>query len=371
MNTILKFFLTLLLLGAGSHLHSQSNITVLTGQIDGVDITKQNILSYQILSGLNYPIQADVHGTLYYRQSNYRIQYQYSIKLNPGINTIDPNVISIQWNFSTPSLNELFNLYNILPAGTYQYCIKVLPKNVVGEHELGASTEECLYHKNEEIFAINLITPENDSKLYEKNPTLSWVASYSMTSELNYKIRVAEIKKGQSTQSAIARNNPVYTESKLFQNTIIYPLAAKPLIVNQPYAWTVDAYYKDLLLGGAEPWKFTLVEDTLKEEIPKVLSYLDIEKEEGKNMTYAVGALKLKYFLREYKTDTLLLKLYHGEDEVNVKNNQLFATKGENKYDIDFMGATKLKHGKDYKMIITPKFGTSRIVNFKFINPNY
>lgn len=371
MNTILKYCFTLLFLCAGTQLYSQSNIIVLTGTIDGVDITKQNMLSYQILSKLNYSIQAEVQGKLFYRQASARIQYQYSIKINPGINIIDANSLSIQWNYSTPSLNELFNLYNILPAGTYQYCIRVLPKNVVGEHEHGASTEECLYHKNEEIFAINLISPENDAKLYEKNPTLSWVATYSMTSELNYKIRVAEIKQGQSTQSAIARNNPVYTESKLFQNTIIYPLAAKPLIVNQPYAWTVDAYYKDLLLGGAEPWKFTLVEDTLKEEIPKVLSYLDIEKEVGNNMTYAVGALKLKYFLREYKTDTLQLRLYQGEGEVNSKHNQLVATKGENKYDIDFMGATKLKHGKVYKMVITPKFGSPKIVNFKFINPNY
>lgn len=362
-----SFLLGLLLMGGT--LHAQNNIVINTGLIDGIELTRQNILSYQIVSTLNYPLNADVTGTLFYRNNDLRINYSYTMKINPGINQADGNQAPVNWTYSSAALRELFEDYNKLPAGTYQYCIKVTPKNVAGEHDMGNVTEECLYNKNEEMFLINLVDPKNDAKLYEKNPSLSWVANYTFSSDLTYKLRVAEIRKGQNTVTAISRNNPVYTENNLRQNTLIYPVSAKPLQVNQPYAWTVDAFYKGILLGGAEPWKFTIIEDTLSEPIPKDVSYLDIVNEKGGNKVWALGKLKLKYVLQDQKTDTLLLELKNKKGEViKLKEPKILARKGDNRYSIDFMDKPKLKHLQFYTLKITNYKGEEYSVLFRFAN---
>lgn len=372
MNNKLLWILLLGLFLNNKEVVAQENIVINASMIDGFEITKQNILSYQILSNLNYSINADVNGTLFYRNTDLRMNYTFSMKIIPGINQIDANAIHITWTYSSTALRELFQDYNKLPAGTYQYCIKVTPKNVTGEHEMGNTTEECIYYKMDELFLINLIDPENDAKLYERNPSLSWIANYSFSSDLTYKLKIAEIKKGQNTVTAIARNNPMYLENGLKQNTIIYPMTAKPLQVNQPYAWTVDAFYKGILLGGAEPWKFTIVEDTVKEIIPKEVSYLDIINEKGGNKVWAIGKLKLKYQLLDLKSDTLKLELRNKNGVIEkLKTDKLFSIKGDNRYEIDFLEYPKLKHLGFYTLKITSMNGKEYSILFRYVNPEF
>jgi len=352
-------------------IRAQNNIVINTGLIDGIELNRQNILSYQIISNLNYSLNADVHGSLFYRSSDYRINYTYTIKINPGINQVDVNTANVNWTYSSSGLRELFQDYNKLPAGTYQYCIKVTPRNVAGEHDLGNITEECLYNKNEELFLINLIDPENDAKLYEKNPSLSWVANYSFSSDLTYKLRIAEIKKGQNTVTAISRNNPIYSENGLRQNMLVYPMSAKELQVNQPYAWTVDAFYKGILLGGAEPWKFTILEDSVKEFIPKIVDYVDARREKGDVKLWAIGVFKLKYVLEEYRFDELVFSLSDAKGRaLKINPNTRKINYGDNRIDLDLTHVPGVRHLKTYELRIKNKKGNTYVLPFKYVNPN-
>lgn len=371
MNNKLLWILLLGLFLNNKEVVAQENIVINASMIDGFEITKQNILSYQILSNLNYSINADVNGTLFYRNTDLRMNYTFSMKIIPGINQIDANAIHITWTYSSTALRELFQDYNKLPAGTYQYCIKVTPKNVTGEHEMGNTTEECIYYKMDELFLINLIDPENDAKLYERNPSLSWIANYSFSSDLTYKLKIAEIKKGQNTVTAIARNNPMYLENGLKQNTIIYPMTAKPLQVNQPYAWTVDAFYKGILLGGAEPWIFTIVEDTVKEIIPKDVNYVDVRREKGDVQFWAIGKFKLKYVLEENKKDSLYFSLKDQyKKDLSLPEKSLCVIYGDNRIDIDMSEVKGIKHLKMYELKIINSKGEIYILPFKYVNPD-
>lgn len=365
----LVYLLCLLL--STSNLSAQQNIQINAALLDGVEINKNNILDFQILSSLNYSLNAKIIGKLTFREGGYAIQFSANQRLNPGLNQMDKSNPGIQWQYSSPALKDLFMNYNQLPAGMYQFCIEVIPTNTSGEQELGNRIEECMYQKNPELFMIQLLDPENNAKLYEYNPMLSWVANYSLSADLTYKLKVAEIQKGQSTVTAIQRNNPIFQESGLRQNTIVYPGYAKPLVAYQPYAWTVDAYYKGMLLGSAEPWRFVILEDSLDEAIPKETYFLDIEKETGGNRVYAIGTLKLRYLLQEYNSDTLTITLYQDEKEIPLKKKSIFCTRGDNRLEIDFLDDNPLKHGKLYRLTIQSQFGKSSIILFRFINPDF
>jgi hypothetical protein len=195
--------------------------------------------------------------------------------------------------------------------------------------------------------------------------------NYSFSTELTYKIRIAEIKQGQNTENAIMRNKPIYEESGLRQNMLLYPVTAKPLELFQPYAWTVDAFYKNILLGSAEPWRFVIIEDPLNEPIPTFSEYIDIRKETGNSKAYAVGELRIKYNLDDLKTDKLVISILDGDKEIKIKNNEFKLIYGDNRFILPLQEEYGLKHLKLYMLKIKTESGAAYSMPFKYVNPEF
>ncbi|MFA6057861.1 MAG: hypothetical protein WC756_06670 [Taibaiella sp.] len=350
---------------------AQNDIFVNMAMVDGVDLTPDNLFSFQVQSGLKKSSHSLIRGNIKFRNSDLRIAYRFEYDLQPGLNIIPANAVRPQFEYSSQPLRELFEQYKKLPEGIYEYCVSVKPDYNLNESTPGPVYNECVYHKSQDVFLINLIDPDNDAKIYEYNPMLSWTVNYPFASELKYRIRVAEIKEGQNTTGAINRNNPVYDERNLMQMSIVYPVYGKPLQKNQPYVWTVDAYYKGLLLGGAEPWKFTIIEDSLLSAIPRDPSFVDVKRENGSYGLYAPGVLKLKYDLTELKTDSLSLQLLDKNDkEIGLKEaGSLKAVYGDNRFILDFKESQPLKHLQPYTLLIKSQTGSTYRIFFKYANP--
>lgn len=340
--------------------------------IDGIELNADNIFNYRIDNRTGQSQQVEVMGRVYYRRSGLNFSYRYNTTVQPGQNNISRNSIPAPtWIFSENALRELFLTYNKLPQGTYEYCITVTPKKPGAEQPDVNEPSACAYQTVEDIFLINLVTPENDAKIYEYNPMLAWVVNYPFASVLTYKLRVAELKEGQNPQNAITRNNPMYKDDHVMTTGTVYPVTAKPLQKWQPYVWTVDAYYKGILLGGAEVWTFTIVDDSEFVGIIPDLSYLDIKREEAKAEMNAVGILKLKYVLDDKQTDVLYLKLYDQfNKEVKVIDKELLAQYGDNRYILELKEKYSLKHLHRYKLEIKTKSNKTFKVSFKYINPD-
>lgn len=349
------------------------NILVNTAHLEGLDITPDNILGFQVQSMETANVNCRIEGTIRFRNSDHVIKYDFTYMIVPGINTFDPAVVHPQWTYSSSALRELFMYHKLLPQGTYQYCVTISPKIPGGDFTPGIKVDDCVFKQSKDLFSITLIEPENDAKIYEFNPMLTWVATYPFVNELTYKIRVAEIKDGQNTENAIVRNNPVYSESNLMANSIVYPVYAKPLRVWQPYAWTVDAYYKGILLGGAQPWKFTIVEDSLFNTFPVESSFVDINIDEGRNTYYAVGLIKIRYtendFLKNDVTISFIRKgEVHGEPIIwPVKRGVNFETIDVSKF--------RLKHNEAFEISVEPKNSRStpikKTIKYKYVNPDF
>jgi len=350
--------------------YGQSEVLVNMAPVDGIDITSGNLLAFQVQSNMKRSTVALFHGTIVFRNAPMRISYEFSYTLQPGLNTIPAGMVHPRFTYSSNSLKELFELYGKLPQGIYEYCVTVTPD--YQQAEMGhVEFSECVYHKSEDIFLINLIDPENDAKIYEYNPMLSWTVNYPFAAQLTYRLRVAEIKNGQNTVAAITRNNPVFDEKRVPQTSMMYPVYAKPLVKNQPYAWTVDAYYKDLLLGGAEPWKFTIIEDSLLVGIPVNQSYYEFAATNREGTLYAVDTMKLKY--RSFgNTDTLMFELADEDGKkVKYKDGKYGLQPGLNYIDLPFETNSALKHLKKYTITITNSAGTQYQVPFTYIRSLY
>lgn len=349
--------------------HAQQQVLINMAPIDGMALTPTNIFGYTVQASGSSAVQ--VKGTLRYRNSGLSFSYSFNYQLQAGNNIIDKGLINPQWQFSSSSLRDLFFTYNTLPEGTYEYCVTVIPSSALPETQV-TSFDECLFHRADGIFLINLIDPPNNAKLQEFNPALSWVANYTFVNELNYRIRVAEVKQGQNAVNAVMRNQPLYDEKNLVQNNIVYPVYAKPLEKNKYYAWTVDAYFRDILLGGAETWQFIIPEDTIKTTYPAMRSYIDIKRETGIGQIYILGELKLKYLLDKTKKDILTLQLLDdGNQAITLKPASLTAAYGDNRYELNLKEECNLKHLGSYKLVVTSQTGEQYTLPFKYLNPEY
>jgi len=374
MKKVISVFMAAICLILSHTARGQNQVFINLARLDGVDITPDNFLNYQVQSSLSRNTRVMIRGTIRYRQSDLSISYEFPYTLQPGLNLISGSIASPRPRYSSTALKELFEIHRKLPEGIYEYCVSVELDYQNPEAGPPVVIDECIYHKSEDIFLINLVDPPDDALIYEYNPMLSWTVNYPFAGELSYRLRLAEIKEGQNNVAAINRNNPVFSQKDLRQLSLMYPLYAKPLVKDQPYAWTVDAYYKGILIGGAQPWRFTIVEDSFVTGIPRDPSYVDIKKESGGYTLYAPGKIKLKYVLEDLKTDTLQLQLLDKNDKVmklpkDFKN--LSAVLGDNRFELDFKESQPLRHLGKYTLLIQSLTGQSYRILFTYINPDF
>jgi len=348
-------------------------ININLSKIEDVELTPANAFNYDVFNHGNNTADVKIKGSIRYKQSNLQAGYTLDLKLMPGNNTIEKEAVSgAIWTFSDNAMRELFMDYGKLPQGTYEYCVSVIPQQTNPEVGNTDITTECSYKTINDLFLINLIDPENNAKIYEHYPMLSWVVNYPFASQLQYRLRVVPVYEGQRNENAITRNNPVFEDKNVFGTSLVYPVTAKPLELFQPYAWTVDAYYKGLLLGGAEVWRFTIIEDSLLKIIPKETSFIDIRREKGYSQLYAVGELKLKYVLDELKADTVQMQMLNKAGQpVKMKKSNWALEYGDNRSVLNFTDDYSLRHMQDYKLLFTNMAGTQYEISFKYINPDF
>jgi hypothetical protein len=369
-HNFIAYCWSLLLLFSATPSYGQQALVSLS-ILDGMDLTPDNVFRYQVQSTFTTATPVHIIGDLRYSNTDLYWHYEFDYTLQPGINTLDAQFIHAQWSYSSSAFKELFVDYKTLPEGVYEYCVSVQPLAPTGEPLPLNDNKECLLGVSKDLFLINLVAPENDAKLYEYNPMLNWVVTYPFASLLTYRIRVAKILDGQNIENAIARNNPIYQEANVPQTAQIYPFYATPLVAFQPYAWTVDAYYKGILLGGAAPWKFTIIEDSARVVLPHESYYVDISMEQNATRYYAVGVIKLKYVLEEKENEELLISLMDNSGKpLKLPESSLLAKLGDNRFVLQLKDKVALQHLQVYTLVVTNSLGIQFSLPFKYVNPD-
>lgn len=353
----------------------QGGVTVDMSLIDGLELSPGNIFSYRLQQHGTETKSYLVKGTVVYRKQALSFSYSYRITLQPGSTQVSRDLVgSASWTFSSPALRELFETYNKLPQGTYEYCVTLTPLNANADPIGEEPPSSCVYQTVDDLFLINLITPENDAKIYEFNPMLAWVVNYPFANDLTYRIRVAEQKQGQNVQNAITRNNAMYQESNVTSTGVVYPVTARPLQKWQPYVWTVDAYYKGILLGGAEVWKFTIIDDSVYDGRIH-MSYIDVSAEQGQICYNTSDEIKLMYNEQNFIAQNFIIqfsKSDHGDNWKNLDNWKI--TSGEN-YITKSIETLNLKHNEKFFIRIIREQDSTLVskssIKFKYLNPIY
>jgi hypothetical protein len=262
--------------------------------------------------------------------------------------------------------------YGRLPQGTYEYCVEALPKGSFADESAVQPSLGCVYHTVEDLFGIHLMDPEDGAKLTESHPVLSWTVSYPFAGELSYRLRVAELQPGQSAATAMQRNNPVWQESGLRGLSAPYPVSARPLELWQPYVWTVDAYFRGLLLGGSEVWKFVLVDDSVMAGLPRESAFIDLRRELTGSTYYAVGKVRVRYELKERRASKLNFSLLNESGQrIRLRQEIVAIAEGDNRLEIDLSELSGMKHLQRYRLRVADEQGNDYELPIRYVNPDF
>lgn len=338
--------------------------------VQGLELNKNLLFQYTVFSSYSTPQNVKLKGRIGIKGTSHVIEYLLNYTVFPGMNKISNGGGIPVFTFSSNELKELFEQYDKLPQGIVEYCVSIMFNQGHSEIPQGINSE-CTFFKNDDLFLINLIYPENNAEIHEYNPLLTWIVTSPYAHSLQYKLRLAELKEGQSNQVAMNRNYTIFEESNIRNTSLLYPFYARPLVANQPYVWTVDVYYKNILLGGSEIWKFTIIDDSTEYGMNITNSYIDIRQEKGIIDIYVANELKLKYNLQESKSDTLNISIYDSKGkEIKLAKEyaQFPIIYGDNRIIISFADKKLLNHLKTYKLVIKNLHQKEYFFNFKYVD---
>ena len=269
-----------------------SGFTLSLGNLSGTELGLRTLLHYEIYSSYPSEKTVRVQGQLRFRNTRHAVTYTADVVLRPGSNTMIGQPVRLQ--YSSTDLQRLLEA-GAFPAGSYEYCVTVALPQRSQESQREEETQDCIFGNRDEQFLIELDYPEDGARIREYTPQLIWLVNSPLAGQLHYRIKVAEQQPKQSKLSALQRNNYVLDYKYHRMNALSYPATGRALLAGQWYVWTVDAYYNDILLGTAAPWRFIIVTDSVEKVLPFSRSYYDFAGSRQAVALQVSDTVKLKY----------------------------------------------------------------------------
>lgn len=180
------------------------------------------------------------------------------------LNEIGP----ISTNYANPIfMDQLNRNRGVLGLGSYSIQYSVIA--TAGDVFTGAYQEVAFDNINHEVILAqptDLLFLDNYDTIQHKFPSFSWTPTLfpaaaldgSIIPEIHYVFNLAQLLPNQSSYQAITSNPYVYSEAKLKQTYLQYPIIAVELEDSTTYVWQVHAYLDNKLISSSEIWQFTI-----------------------------------------------------------------------------------------------------------------
>lgn len=279
-------------------------------------------------------------------------------------NNLNPQIL-----YMDPSFERLYNEGNGLPPMDYALCVQLIV-----HADPPVKVEECNNYKSSDFINLIPVYPNNKDVIYENRPMFHWL-DLSGLQDCDYELKLVKYKAKTNPNSALRRDLPVFQIKDIPVTQLSYPLDADALEDGQSYVWqvTLNCYGERII--STDAWVFTYKEKDTLVDIPRNLSYVDINEAERGAMLYAVGEFKFKYTSKN--NSELKVRLFENfkkegkNNEIKLKENTFDVGTGFNAFKLDLKDQVHLKHLKEYRLQLETKEGDSYRYLIKFINPEY
>lgn len=200
------------------------------------------------------------------------------VLLTRGVRQLKPMDISpVSYSNLSPAFARLGTGNGLLPVGNYRACYTFY--TFYGENHLATVlAEECIPVEVQPLSPPQLSLPADTTTIETPYPQFSWLPPIpvNLFSDLNYDLLVTEVQAGQSPQSAIQENLPIYSGLNLAQAFHSYAATYKRLDTGKVYAWRVIAKNGQTFAAQSEVWTFRVRQPNAAPLVPANGTYLEL-----------------------------------------------------------------------------------------------
>lgn len=205
------------------------------------------------------------------------------VLLTRGVRQLKPMDLSpVSYSYLSPAFARLGTGNGLLPVGNYRACYTFY--TFYGErHTESVLAEECIPVEIQPLSPPQLSLPADTTVVETPCPQFSWLppVPLNLFSDLNYDLLVTEVQAGQTPQSAIQENLPVYSGLNLAQAFHSYAASYKRLDTGKVYAWRVIAKNGQSFAAQSEVWTFQVRKPPLAPLVPANGTYLELKSNSG------------------------------------------------------------------------------------------
>nr|MBC8488551.1 hypothetical protein [Bacteroidota bacterium] len=147
-----------------------------------------------------------------------------------------PKIPDIEYTARDPRYKESLRQKGEFPSGVYEVCVYV--KYSRTKEDAGF---DCFTHEVKEERILSLINPSDGQDIDSKTPVIfTWIYS-GQARTFNYTLKITEVKKGQTPESAMESNRAFFEEKGINSTTFQYPNSAPKFEKGKSYAWMVKS----------------------------------------------------------------------------------------------------------------------------------
>ena len=290
-----SFVIAFILLGVA---HAQLSVS-LHEPPTGI-VQKSQLWNFTMIYSGSLPINVVIGLSLFDTKDNQPVMtgVTRSLILSKGVRQLRASdVAPVDYNYFSSAFDISRLPDGLLPIGNYRACYTVYTGNKNAENVL---SEDCINIEIQPLSPPQLNMPADSAQVETPYPQFNWLppTPVSLFSDLNYDLLVTEILPGQTAESSIEENLPIYNVNHL--NTLVnnYPASNKSLDTGKIFAWKIVAKNGNMFAAQSEVWTFSITPKKTGPLVPANGTYFELKTDNSYTSTGVIpdNILGIKYY---------------------------------------------------------------------------
>jgi hypothetical protein len=272
-------------------------------------VQKNQLWNIALIYSGNNAITVSIGLSLFNTKDNQPVMTAFTrpIPISKGITQLKAaDVAPVNYNYLSPAFDISRLPEAFLPIGNYRACYSFY----TGKNSEDALAEDCINLEIQPLSPPQLNVPDDSAVIETPYPQFNWLppAPVTLFSNLNYDLLVAEVQTGQSPESAIQENLPVYTALRLTAPVNSYPASYKSLDTGKVYAWRVVAKNDEMFATQSDIWTFSINKKKTELLLPANGAYLELRNDNSYTCTAIItdNILGIKYYSYDKTHDAVI-----------------------------------------------------------------
>lgn len=232
------------------------------------------------------------------------------------------DVSPVDYTIINSGYNVDINPSGYLPVGQFNVCVAVIKINM---EDFDLVAEECETLDVEPASPPILLTPADEEVIDHVRPFFSWTPPTPITgfNNLTYEWILKVINANQSPSDAIQQNIPVYSESFLADNNLLYPSSLPELDTSNTYVWQVAAKSSNNAIAKSEIWTFKVKKYGPVTLIKSLSEYYSLLTRERKSSYSTFNDVVRYVYLNELNDSIAKINIYDLTNTTHDKISQI------------------------------------------------